>query len=60
MEKGSENYWFNYRTGQYELRHAPTSDDEAVQLIPQHPGAQGLYRAHRELGGISFDRWCRC
>ena len=42
--------WFNYRTGDFEDREAPSTDEEAMALIPQHPAACGLYRCYRGLG----------
>lgn len=32
------NYWYNYRTEQYELRNAPTTWQEACDYVPQLGG----------------------
>lgn len=39
-------YWYNYMTSEYEeyeYRQAPTTDEEAKQLISQGVSAQALY-----------------
>ena len=41
------NYWFNYRTGKYELTDAPP---DFADYLPQTPAAQGLYKLYREAG----------
>ena len=38
------NYWYNFKTDDYDQRQAPQTDEEAVQYISQNPAAQGLYR----------------
>ena len=43
--------WHNYVTGETDYREMPTTDDEAVQYIPQAYGAgPGLYRILRMQG----------
>lgn len=46
----SKLYWYNYRTGEYDYRERPTSDEEAVEYISQLDAAQGQYQCLRELG----------
>ena len=43
--------WHNYVTGETDYREMPTTDDEAVQYIPQAYGAgPGMYRIFRMQG----------
>ena len=43
-------WWHNYKTGEYDYRERPTSDEEAIKYIPQLDAAQGLYQCLREMG----------
>lgn len=46
-----ELYWYNFATGQQDLRSAsPTTDEEAEQYLPQWPEAINYYRALRATG----------
>ncbi len=38
-----KNTWYNFVSDRYEKRSTPTTDAEAVQLIPQYPAAINLY-----------------
>ncbi len=49
------SYWYNYVTDEYETRRAPTTDDEATALIPQHPSAQALFTIYRGQGDTILD-----
>lgn len=39
--------WYNFRTGEYETRDAPSDFHD---YIPQNLSAQGLYDAYIEMG----------
>ena len=45
--------WFNYRTAEYETRGPPTTDEEALLLIPQDPAVTGIYQCYR-MEGLSI------
>ena len=38
--------WHNYRTGEYDYREAPTTDEEARDYVPQGAGSN-LYTLYR-------------
>ena len=42
-------YWENIRTGESDFREAPTTDEEAVDYLPQGAGVN-LYKLYRETG----------
>lgn len=43
-------YWHNQRTGETDYREMPATDADALDYLPQHPAAKGLYLCRRELG----------
>ena len=50
MIDNNRGYWHNYVTDEYDYNDAPTTDEQAMQYIPQDPSALGLYKCHRKLG----------
>jgi len=50
-----KGYWHNYKTGQYEYRYAPDTDEDALALLPQYPAAQGMFEVYREMGKSILD-----
>lgn len=49
----SHDFWYNFVTGEYDYREAPTTDKEAVQYIPQLGGV-GLYQIFRERDSLTI------
>lgn len=45
----SNGQWWNYVTGNFSDEQ-PTTDEVAVQYIPQDVSSQGMYKAFRNLG----------
>lgn len=50
-----EMSWWNYATGEYDLREAPTTDEEALHYVPQVAAAHGLFRVYRAMGVSIFE-----
>jgi len=48
--RDKRKYWGNFVTGEHDYREAPTTDEEAVQYIPQETAVQNLYKLHRQMG----------
>ena len=44
------DFWYNYVTKEYEAREAPTTDEEAQELLLQLVAAQRVFRCRRLLG----------
>lgn len=51
--KTSTQSWYNYKTGEWEERDAPQTDEEAVNYIPQQAGV-AMYHLLREYRGLSI------
>jgi len=45
-----KGYWYNYKTGKYELFGTPQTDEQAKLYLPQYPAAQKLYDVCRLHG----------
>ncbi len=45
----SDVVWFNCKTGLHETG-TPTTDEKALEFIPQSDAAQNLYLLHRKMG----------
>jgi hypothetical protein len=43
-------FWHNFQTGEADHREAPTTDEDAIQYIPQLEAAQRLYECLRLQG----------
>ncbi len=50
----SEAFWHNFATGEYEFRTPPTTDEEAIEYLPQDPAVHNLYSLYRLHGDLSI------
>ena len=51
--------WYNYTTGKYEPGDAPTTDEQAMQYIPQHPSVLALFQVYRKQDLSILDSMAR-
>lgn len=45
-----QSTWYNFKTKEYVYSDLPTTDEQAVEYIPQLQAAQGLYKCYRLMG----------